>query len=422
MAGLRPYQGDEEREDHTSPEALLISAFLHTGSFDPDRNHLTSDMILSWRRLWDFCLAYQAQAGEAPPVSLVRLKFPDFTLAEPVSVPWAANAVRELAAQRALRTSMAAGAAALGEGDLRGAYELLEASMAAKPRGFARSPADVFDHALLEDRFDQGHLEVPWPTLQRVTHGGVGTAELWYVGARFSNGKTFSLCRMAARAAETGASVGYASFEMPAAQIGERILAGLCGSDSALFAALTGSDISARKTAQDQLLAGTPGRVAIYDPSHGAIATPDHIRDMCVDHDIVLLDHVGLMHMRDGKRAVDDWRVMASISNQLREITLATDTSVVAAAQINRAGENDRSPYPPKAKDLAQSDALGQDADVIITQKKMSSKILVMGAEKVRNGPTARWWSRFDPRRNRFMEVSYDEASEQMSLDGDTVV
>lgn len=393
----------------------MISAFLETGSFELQRHHLASDMVVAWRRLWDFCVDYQVKSGCAPPLSLVRIRFPDFELTPDISVEWAADNLRKAAALRQARTQMGIAAMAAADEDLSGVFEALEA--VERPHGFSHEPASIFDHSLLEERFDLGHIEVPWPTLNRLSSGGIAKAELWYVAARFSNGKTFSLCRMAARAAEVGMRVGYASLEMPSAQITERILAGLCGTDSALFARLTGDDIGARKQAQDQLMARTPGSVSIYDPHHGSVNTIGHITDMCADYEVVFLDHVGLMRNSDGKRAIEDWRTQAAISNQLRELTLDSGTSVVAAAQINRAGEVLNSPYPPKAKDLAQSDALGQDADVVITQKKLSRRVLVQGAEKMRNGATGRWWARFDPARNRFNEVSFDDARALMDDD-----
>jgi DnaB-like helicase C terminal domain len=418
MGGLRPIRLDGESDNQGTPEALLITAFLNTGSFDLDRYHVDSDMIASWRKVWDFCIDYQAKEGVAPPVSLVLDRFPDFEMSHDVGCTWASSEVIDAHAIRTARVLTGTAAAALEDKDLKVFYETI--SQVTPPRTFTKEALSAFDHALLEERFDMGHYEVPWPTLTRATSGGIADSELWYVAARFSNGKTFTLARMAARVADTApVRIGFASFEMPAAQIGERILAGLCGSDSGLFAQLTGDDIGGRKAAQDILMAKTLGSVKIYDPSHLAINTIEHVRDMCADYDLVFLDHVGLMKSRGGKRAIEDWRVMAEISNQLRELTLSSGTSVIAAAQINRAGENEHTAYPPKAKDLAQSDALGQDADVIITQKKRSRRLLSMGAEKVRNGPTAHWFARFDPKRNRFNEVDKETADAQVELDGD---
>lgn len=308
-------------------------------------------------------------------------------------------------------------AAALREGDLAGAFDAIE--HVERPRGFTREPADIFDHALLEDRFSQGHIEVPFPTLQRLTNGGIGAGELWYWAARFGQGKTHSLTGIAARAAEVGCHVGIASLEMPAGEIATRVLRRIAGKDAVLLGKLDSEDILERKKAQDELLERTAGTIRVFDPSYGTINTTAHISSMCQDYDLVLGDHVGLMRNHEGKRAIDDWRVLAQISNVLREITLESSTPVAFAAQVNREGENPGSAKAPKANHLAGSDALGQDADVVVTQKKLSKRVAVYSAEKVRNGPVGHWYTRFDPAKGRFEEIDYDTALEIMAVDGD---
>lgn len=410
MAGLRPHRA-EGRHDVESPEALLISAFLELGEFDPARHHISDDDIEAWRQLWDFCIAYQSKSGEAPPLSLVTKRFPDFELTSDVNIAWAASEVLDASADRRIRNAMAAGAAALAEGDTSAAYDLVTGID--RPRAFAKEPASIFDHSLLEERFDLGRIEVPWPTLQFLTKGGIGAGELWYVAARFGNRKTWSLTKIAARAAEVGVRVGFASLEMPAGEIATRLLLSLAGRDPELIKGLASEDIFERKKVQDVLLERTPGTISVYDPSHGPVSSTEHIRSMAVDYDLVVLDHVGLMRSKDGKRAIDDWRVQALISNVLREITLETSTAIVAAAQINREGENEGSARAPKAKNLSGSDALGQDGDVVVTQKNLGSRTGVMSAEKVRNGKGGRWYTRFEPDLGRLG----DEISEELARD-----
>lgn len=416
MAGLRPHRS-EDREDDEAPEALLISAFLEEGEFQLAKHHVDHDDIEAWRKLWDFCWEYQLKAGGTPPLSLVKKRFPDFVLTKDVNTSWAADQVLQASASRKLRHAMAAGAAALRDGDVGEAYEAITGLE--RPRAFAKEPKSIFDHALLEDQFDLGHIEVPWPTLQHLTKGGVGAAELWYLAARFGNRKTFSLTRMAARAATVGCRVGFASLEMPAGVIAQRVLAELAGRDEAMLSALRSDDVFERKRVQDRLLERTPGTVSVYDPSDGPVSSTEHIRSMCADFDIVFMDHVGLMRTKDGKRAIEDWRIQATISNILREITLETSTPLVAAAQINREGENVGSARAPKASHLAGSDALGQDADVVLTQKNLSKRVGVMSAEKVRNAPVGNWYVRFEPDKGRHEEINHDQALELMDADGD---
>lgn len=410
---LRHSQGEDSENSH-SPEAYLISALLEEGAFTPGRYHVAREHIEAWAAPYEWCESYQERAGAAPPVELFLAHFPDFELVGGISASWAADRVLMAAASRRLRVGMQEAAMQLRDGDVGRAYDLIGAVPA--PRLFVREPSDVFDHGVLEGRFGLDRHEVPWPTLQRLTRGGIIAGELVYLAARLANGKSWSLCSMAARCAEAGARVGYDSMEMPAGDVAGRILAKLAGHDQELLDMLRGEDSFDRKRAQDALLNRTPGSVRIYDPGMGNIHSVEHVRWMCSDFDIVFVDHVGLMHTGDGKRAIEDWRVQATISNVLREITLSTSTTVVGAAQINREGERGGS-RPPGAKNLAGSDALGQDADIVVTQRMLSPRIVMMSAEKVRNGPTGRWYTRFEPSRGRFEEIGKDLAETMMEED-----
>jgi len=417
--GLRPMRlrATDDEQSPSAPEALLISAMLEQGSFDPSAYFIGENDVEAWRKLWDFGVEYQSKAGVAPPLSLVRRQFPEFELTPDIDVSWAASKVREAAAARDLRTRSMRMLAALSEEDLDGAFGAFEGMQ--RPRGHRKEPTSVFDHGLISDTFDGAKIEVPYPTLARATHGGIGRSQLWYLAARLGQGKTWELLGYAARAAKTGYRVGIASLEMPDAQMAARSLKRLAGRDAKLVAMLEDEEERVRKEAVDIIAASTPGAIEVADPSHGQINTTTAIAEMCREYDLVMVDHAGLLVGPDGRRAIDDWRSMAVISNVLREITLSTSTPVLAAAQINREGEKSHSQAPPKASNLSQSDALGQDADVVITMKRLSERVMVHSAEKVRNGPTLRWYTRFDPARARFEEISKEAAAELGMLDED---
>ncbi|MFL5865239.1 MAG: DnaB-like helicase C-terminal domain-containing protein, partial [Solirubrobacteraceae bacterium] len=280
-------EGNEE-EGSQAPEALLISAFIETGDFDPDRYHVKDDDVWAWSKLWKFSREYQAYAGSAPPLSLVTKQFPDFELTRDVSAAWAAAKVVEAASMRDMRMRVQGVVRALGEEDLGGALELFDGVQ--RPRGFRKEPLDPFDHASLTQDFDVTKIEVPWPTLQRCT-GGIGRAELWYFAMRLGEGKTWMLNDMAARAAKCGFNVGIASLEMRSKVVSHRIALRLAGNrDQALTRALRSDDLGEQKEALDTIKGLTPGSVSIYDPSHGKINTTNTVHEMCRDFDLVLVD------------------------------------------------------------------------------------------------------------------------------------
>lgn len=414
-ASLHPLRksGNDE-EGPQSPEGLLISALLESGDFNPEKYYVSDADIEAWGKLWSFCREYQTHAGEAPPLSLVTKDFPDFDLTKDVNPSWAASKLVEASTMRDMRSRIRTAVDALGMEDLNSAMASFEGIK--KPRGHRKDPLDVFDHASMEEDFHVSKIEVPFPTLGRST-GGIGPSELWQLGARFGEGKTQLATCFAARAAKCGYRAVYSSLEMPAKKISRLIALRLAGNDRSLVAALQGNDFKAQKKALDQIAAMTPGSVAVFDPKYGKVGSTSAITEMAGDFDLVIVDHVGLMTTSDGRRAIDDWRAQALISNVLREATLATGTPILCTAQVNREGERPGSSSPPKPGSLAGSDALGQDADVVVTGKRLSTRTMVMEAGKNRDGPELRWWIRFDPAKNRFEEIPKDAMTELAAID-----
>lgn len=415
MGGMRPYnpgnRGDDS-DDLQSPEALLISAFLEHGQFEPERHFITSDDIAGWGKLWAFCADYQKKAGKAPPMSLVATMFPEFEITGDVDVAWAASKVREDAAFRDMRHRSRAMLAAVNEGDLHGAYSAFDGLQ--RPREHRLDPVSVFDHSVLTEEFDVGGIEVPFATLQRASNGGIRAAEYWLLAARLGQGKTHIALTFAAHAAKVGCRVGMMALEMPARQVNRRLIRCMAGRDVRLLGQLDSEDEYERKKAIDHIRELTPGVVEVFDPSRGRVNTTSFLHEMCRDYDLVIVDHLGLMQTAENKRAIEDWRVMSTISNTVRETTLSTNTPVLALAQINREGESRRgdSTRPPRASQLSQSDALGQDADAVITMRRPSTHTMRYEAVKLREGPNVKWYSRFDPERARFEEITHDQYEE----------
>lgn len=410
-AALRPSQrGDDEGPE--SPEALFISALLSTGEFTPEQFRITAEHLSCWVKLFDFCLEYQLRGGEAPPLSLVVNKFPDFEYREGIRASWAAHELHKAHSSRQLRTKMREAVKSLDEGDLDGAYQALDTIQ--RPKSVRRKPASIFEHQLHEEQFDVPALEVPYFTLGRAT-GGIFPADLWYLAGRPGTGKTWNLCEYAGKAVAQGARVRYLSLEMRTSRIALRALK--CMANDKELKLLLGNDREEIKKAIDAIQERMPGSFEVVDPSHGRVTT-SVAREYMDDVDLLVIDHAGLMVTHDGRRAIDDWRAMAAISNMLKEFALETSVAILAGAQINRAGDTGGQ-RPPKLRDLAQSDALGQDADVVVTMKRLTKHVMVQSAEKVREGEGMLWYSRFDPGKADFRELKKDEAIEIMATDED---
>jgi hypothetical protein len=418
MPGLRPFTGSgpDDSDDLTSPEALLISAFLSQGVFNPEKHHVTSDDIDGWGKLWEFCHDYQAKAGTTPPPGLVSSMFPEFTPTADVDVSWAAAKVRNAAALRNLRHRSRQMLMAVNDEDVDGAFSAMEGLQ--RPRGHRKDPVSVFDHSVLAEDFEVSKIEVPFPTLQRASKGGIAPSEYWVLAARLGTGKTHIGLEFMARAAMAGVHCAIASYEMPSKQVNQRLIRKMAGRDASLLRMLDSEDEMERKKGMDATRERVPGDVHVYDPSHGQINTTTFVRELSGDYEFVMLDHLGLMQNAEGKRAIDDWRVQAWISNVVRETTLASSTPILALAQVNRTAESSpNSTRAPKASELSQSDAIGQDADAVITMKRLSKRVTRYEAVKLREGPNASWYSRFEPERNRFDEISKESADELRIVD-----
>lgn len=423
MAGLRTYapssSGEDDEASPQSHEALLISALVESGKWNPETYHVTSDDIVGWGKVWAFCRDYAERAsGEAPKQHLVETIHPEFSFTKEVNLAWAAAKVHEDSKARDLRIRTHASMAALQEGDIDGAFDALE--QLERPRGHHKPATSLFDVTKLTDRFEHNLLEVPYPTLRRYLKGGMEPAEFMVIAARLAQGKSHIMCRFMATAIDAGWRAACISLEMPTAQVNLRTLKHLSGSNRRLFEMLDSREDHLIKEAAAILEERTPGTLDVFDPSDGNIGNVSFLRDVARDYDAVFVDHMGLMKTGSGARAIEDWRVMATISNVIREITLDTSARVVGIAQVNRGGEHRGTMTTPKAGDIAQADAIGQDATTLITMKRLSRRIMKFSLEKCREGETGGWYGRFDPAGNRWDELSKELALE-ISADDDSL-
>jgi DnaB-like helicase C terminal domain len=412
----RAFQEDDDDDGAQGYEAMLISALVTSGTFNPGAYGVDADDIVAWSKVWAFADEYQATTGSAPPLSLLQRVHPEFPHSIEVNARWAATQVLRSAAARELRIRTAASMMALREGDVEGAFVPLEGLTGL--RGVHQSPANLFDVSKVAAGFDLPKVEVPYPALRRMMNGGLEPTEYLVIAARLAQGKSHLLAHFAAKAIATGNRVAVVSMEMPARHVNMRILKHLCESNHSMFEQLDSGDEHQIKLAVGALGEMTPGELDVFDPSHGRIGTTQMVAELAGEYDVVYIDHLGLMKTRDAKRAIEDWRTQAHISNVIREITLESHSRVVALAQINRSGEHSGSSVIPKASELSQADAIAQDATALITFKRLSKTIIKLGLQKSREGDTGVWYARFDPAGNRWQEMDRQLAIDVSATEG----
>lgn len=395
-------------------ESLLLSAMLNTRE-DPSSYGVTAEMFHSYSEEFHWLMTYEKLYGTPPSQEALVHKFPDFPLiSDAQDSAFAAEEVITEFTRRQLVKSIHKAADHLEQGDIEEAMLAVSSFIPParkKPLSNDLSTLDFLsDYELAEQT-----LSVPWETLQKTT-GGIREGDLWYVAARLSQGKSWVLANFAANALLTGHNVRFYSLEMSRRQVLTRmhVLLGAAldmDVDHIAMRDKVYDPIQYRKVA-NRIMTEVPGQLSIADTSNGRVSPTTVAQDKGWA-DLVLIDYAGLMSTPLGGRAIDDWRSMGVISNMLKEVAVSHDLRIVAAAQINRDGDTGANSVPPKVKNLAQSDSLGQDADVVLTHKQMSKSVMVYGLEKNRHGEAGiRYYTRFLPNTGRFNEIDKDRAED----------
>lgn len=398
-----------------SPEVLLISSLVNTGQVEQgEAAGVSPEMLDGYQSEYRWLLAYRSRYGQEPSVPAFLSSFPDFPLVgDACDIHFAADELRHADARRRLKTAVRDAARHISEGDLEQAM-LAVASFT--PPGVAHPISNsLVDTAFLDD-YDTPvkTLPVPWHSL-RAQVGGLRAGDLWIVAARTGQGKSWTLGCMIRDLMLAGYRVGLYSLEMPERQVQIRmhVLLGRALGLSVDHVAMR--DRVYDRTAYHHLMAQikerVPGSLYIHDTARGRVS-PSTLAAQASNFDVAFVDYAGLMVSPLGNRAVEDWRQMASISNMLKEAAVGKDIPVVAAAQINREGETN-SWRPPRTKNLSQSDALGQDADVVITHRQYSRSTMVYLLDKNRHGESEHFfWTQFKPNTGMFNEITRDEADD----------
>ena len=403
----------------STPETLLISAMLkEQDPFLAKEFGIIPEHFRGYREEYEWVLTFYSQYGETPTPTQFRTKFPHAPIQEDCGEPrWAAQEVKRSWASRDLLARCNRATELLGTGNVEDAYEAVKGAqlelVAPRPDNALVDPHFLDDY----DAEQADRVAVPWKTLQKLTNG-VGEGELWYLAARQGNGKTSFLVDMAVEAAFNGHRVCLYSMEMTKRQIQVRAHAAMAhrlGIKVDEHAMLHHNfDQEEYKEVLRQIkdrLEESGGELATHTPDMGKVS-PGVIAGMAEDYDMHVIDYIGLMYTDDGRPVVSDWRDIAQVSGQLKEIALAKKTRILSASQVNREGAGP-SPRPPALRHLAQSDFLGNDGDVVLTMKRYGTGASVFSVEKNRHGPSLNlFYTMYDPNRGDFTEITSDRAND----------
>jgi len=415
-----------------NPEVYLISSVLRDQDIiEAFSSGLSSAQFHACHDEWEWIERYYLRHRKTPSKVAFKQQFPEFSIKAVNDTGHYAMEVRKAHASFTLRSSMREVTDFLADGDVDGAVEAMHTNIIgiAASMGDGSNDTDIFSS--WQDTFDEvekrvirvkkyGMAGIPtgFTTLDERT-GGPQAGHVWIVGARLGEGKSWTMMRMATAAVLSGRTVYYSALEQTRAEVAMRMHTFVSGSiGKELFRNLDlaqgkGFDIVRYKKFLSTLSNEISGKMHVSDTSRGRVS-PLTIAAQIERHepDVVFIDYLTLME----KKGSGDWQSVAQLSGELKGVASKYGIPLVAAAQLNRTEGLKKEPAGPEA--LAQSDAIGQDADAVITMRQKSPSVIKMKLAKYRHGTGGyAWHCQFQPSKGIFKECTYDEAMRLMDED-----
>lgn len=421
-----------------NPEALLISAVLmQADHVTATARGVTAEMFHAYPDEWEWIEKYIQKHRRTPSKVTFTQNFPNFRIKKVDDVAHYAEEVRRQDAGAGLKNSIGDSIAFLKDGDVENALKVLHASTLVAENKFAGG-GSAFDGDIIRDyadvlreverradrvkNFGQAGIPTGFPTLDNRT-GGPQPGQFWVIAARLGEGKTWSLVRMAVAAAFSGLTVQYDALEQSRQEIAMRVFT-FASSEygQAIFKNLDQSmgTMTSLREYRDFLTSmrnHINGKFHVADTSRGPISPMAIAAQIERNHpDAVFLDYLTLMDHGGGPD--DNWRGVSKLSGSLKRTAQQYGVPIIAAAQLNRSAATGRDPAGPEA--LAESDAIGRDADAVITMKQQSKRVILMKLAKYRHGRDGfTWYTEFKPNTGSFEEITFDQAQDLQAEDKD---
>ena len=415
-----------------TPETLLISSVLNTKNFKLALTEgATPEMFHLHDEEWDWLVRYFAKYRRTPSKIAFTRAFPKFRIRDVDDTKHFVSEVRIEHARTLLTEHLRDQADLLSQGRVAEACEIAQSGIVKIAGGLGgmdevdaladwkHTYNEVKARKLRADQFGQSGIPTGMTTLDDMT-GGIAPGQLWVVGARLGEGKSWFLARMAVGAIMNGYKAHFAALEMSRTEVVMRLHNLLSSSyGQAVFQSTQLSqgkdyDIRAYREFLEKLPEKIKGSMTVTDTRNiGAMEIAAHLERNRPD--VYYLDYLTLAKTRgDG-----GWQDIGNFSKDLKALAGQYQVGMVAAAQLNRNGA-DTSKEPPGAETIASADAIGQDADGVITLKKKSDRVTMAKMAKYRHGRSGYcWYLRVDLDAGLIEEVSKQQAEDLMDQDSD---
>lgn len=415
-----------------NPEALLISAMIRTQDFTtPISKGVTSEHFHAYREEYRWLELYVTKHRKTPSRSTFKSQFNSFTFYKNDDLEHHCEEVIRKHLRHALIQAVEHTMDLVDAGDIDSAAKKLHGEVAqirAQSSGtggdfnifedWEESYADVSGRVERVAQYGQAGIPTGFRTLDQNT-GGLQPGWLTIVGARLGQGKTWSMIRMAWAAVTAGYGVQYFSLEQSRHQIALRTHAFASSKyGKEVFQSLDlmrgqGFDLIKYKKFLKEMQDTIAGAFIVNDTTRGKISTASiaaSLEQKRGQTHIVFVDYLTLL---EGGNV--GYKEVGAISSDLKGIGEHYQVPIVSASQINRMGIGKE---PPGPETLSGADAIGQDADLLITMRQQSARVMKMRNAKFRHGPDGySWYCRFSPGTGQYDEISGDEAAELIELD-----
>jgi replicative DNA helicase len=390
-------------EPSTDFQVQLIAAVVDLGSLrDCQQAGLTRDHFSQWPDAWDFVERHNNQFGRTPTRQTLENRFPRLSfpkgqtgdiqfLIEEVRGQWLYDQMSELM-EKTVQLMVAP------DRTVQDALNFMqsESQLIQSRHGSSNRDTDLLREGRFQllDQAVRRRAAMFDPSLKGLQtgfrefdRGGLDPEELVVVLARITQGKSWALLYMASQALLQGKKVLYFPLEMSLAQVGFRLHVILQSvylqRNPELMKEIqpflnrslsdgSGYDFPSYKKFLELLETTVQGSFVVSE-TPGKLS-PASVMAKIQEHrpDAVFIDYLTLMGS-DSKSDLEGWQDIKIMMNSLKSIAQGQKVPIITAAQASRAAVSRKG--PPELDDIAFGDAIGQDADRVISIKQLSRRV-----------------------------------------------
>lgn len=416
-------------------ERALISAVLNTGSVN---ECLDAGMDKTWFRefqfQWNFIMNRYKRTRQVPSKAAFKTKYPTFRLTTLTDLDFAIQEMREYHAKQSLFAIMSDALENIESTDARDTVTNIHRSLVDLQRSVDgnENEMSVFDdwHDLYDTvksrnlRKQAGKsIGVPtgYKTLDFITNGYDAGMFIVYA-ARLGEGKTWAAVNTAIAALEAGVDVQMHTLEQPRGQVGMRFSSFLSrrfmtnGKSNIKVSDLHGGEANLKtyRMMLSGLKTAVPAKLIIDDTPRRKLTTLGIASKIERNKPgLVIVDYLGLMAKQPG-----DWTELAALSSDFKQMAMDYQIPILVLNQLNRTAAG---ASKVGAEYLSGADAIGHDADAVITMRQISRRVTEMYMAKWRHGEGTgmKWRVLFNPNEGQIEEVSEERAYELINEDED---